>query len=536
MDVSISSALLVLSFPVTAVSCLLIWIMDRRSPFYVANRVGIYGRPFRMIKLRTMSVGADQTGVDSTAIGDPRVTPIGRWLRRYKVDEIPQLWNVLRGDMSIVGPRPNVERETMLYTTVERRLLEVRPGVTDLASVVFSDEGEILEGCTDPDLGYNQLIRPWKSRLGMFYVDHQSLLLDMYIIVATVVALVSADRARWLVARLLERKGADRAMISVARRSADLVPTAPPGANAIVRSRSTVSDDYAGQDIEVDASDRTGVGGGGAAIMSRDAGSGRQAPAEGRFDYSRITERADLLANREQREMAYARYASAARHAGQGLTVEVACGAGHGLRFLHARGECLGVDLNWANLGLARSTGVKAPLLQGDGTALPMRSESASLIVCIEAMYYFPSVDAFVREAYRVLERDGRIFITAPNPARTGFIPSPGSIRYFNAEQLADVLEGAGFRAVRLYGAFPGKGGVVRTRAVEVVRRVASRLHVVPRTMYARSVLKRLLYRDVRPLGEFSNAEVDLDVAVTLLSRSDESITRYKVLFALATK
>ena len=124
-----------------------------------------------MVKFRTMIPDAVEAGVSSTAAGDPRITRVGRILRRAKLDELPQLWNVLTGEMSLVGPRPQVEPEAALYTAEERRMLEVRPGITDLASIVFADEGEILAGAADPDLLYNQIIRPWKSRLALLYLE-----------------------------------------------------------------------------------------------------------------------------------------------------------------------------------------------------------------------------------------------------------------------------------------------------------------------------------------------------------------------------
>ena len=147
---------------------LIVWLQDSHSPFYISPRVGQGGRMFRMVKLRSMAANADESEVDSTSANDSRITPVGHFIRRYKLDELTQLWNVLIGNMSLVGPRPNVERETRLYTAEERRLLTVRPGITDYASIVFSDEGAILKDEPDPDLSYNQLIRPWKSRLSLF--------------------------------------------------------------------------------------------------------------------------------------------------------------------------------------------------------------------------------------------------------------------------------------------------------------------------------------------------------------------------------
>ena len=124
---------------------LAIWCQDGRSPFYLSPRVGRGNRDFAMIKLRTMVVGADRTGASSAAKSDARITPFGRFLRRWKLDELPQVVNVLAGHMSIVGPRPNVRLGGVNdYTREEMGLLAVRPGLTDLASIVFADEAEIL--------------------------------------------------------------------------------------------------------------------------------------------------------------------------------------------------------------------------------------------------------------------------------------------------------------------------------------------------------------------------------------------------------
>lgn len=228
--------LLVLS-PVLAVCCVLIWLQDRHNPLYIAVRVGRGGRPFRMVKLRSMIVRADRTGIDSTAVGDPRITRLGRVIRKFKLDELGQLWNVMLGHMSLVGPRPQVPRDVALYTTAEKRLLEVRPGITDFASIVFADEGDILAGADDPDLRYNQLIRPWKSRLGLHYVEVNSTLLDIQLVLVTLLNSVSRRRALAWVAAMLEKTGADRRLVEVARRRRPLAAEAPPGAQEIVRSR-----------------------------------------------------------------------------------------------------------------------------------------------------------------------------------------------------------------------------------------------------------------------------------------------------------
>jgi lipopolysaccharide/colanic/teichoic acid biosynthesis glycosyltransferase len=237
MDVAASGVGLLLAAPFLLIACLSIWLEDRHSPFYVASRVGRSGRPFRMVKLRSMTVRADRTGVDSTAQDDPRITRVGRVLRRFKLDECSQLWNVLRGDMSMVGPRPQVARDVRLYTAVERHLLDAPPGITDFASIVFADEGAILEGSDDPDLRYNQIIRPWKSRLGLHYIAHCSLWLDIRLMAATLLAALSRRRALVWVADMLTATGADPVLTAVARRDAPLAAAAPPGATEVVQSR-----------------------------------------------------------------------------------------------------------------------------------------------------------------------------------------------------------------------------------------------------------------------------------------------------------
>ena len=194
-DITVSFLGLMLTVLFFIPICVLIWLQDFHSPFYIAPRVGKDGKIFKMVKLRSMIIDADKTGVDSTSSQDKRITPIGRFVRAYKLDEIPQLWNVLKGEMSFVGPRPNVKREVDLYTEIESNLLTVQPGITDISSIVFSDLNDILKNSQDPNLDYNQLVRPWKSRLSLVYVENQSFWLDIRLIFLTAVALVSRPLA-----------------------------------------------------------------------------------------------------------------------------------------------------------------------------------------------------------------------------------------------------------------------------------------------------------------------------------------------------
>lgn len=237
VDFVFSSLGLLFLSPVLLIFMFLIYRQDGCSPFFIAPRIGKNEIPFQMVKLRSMIVGADKSGVDSTSAGDMRITKVGHMIRRYKLDELMQLWNVLLGDMSLVGPRPNVKRDTDLYTNQEKKLLSVKPGITDLSSIVFSDEGSILEGKDDPDLAYNQLIRPWKSRLGLIYIENYSPLLDLQLIFYTVVAILSKQKALEWVVGTLQALDVDENVVSVSRRDAELVPYPPPGADDIVTSR-----------------------------------------------------------------------------------------------------------------------------------------------------------------------------------------------------------------------------------------------------------------------------------------------------------
>lgn len=237
LDILISFSALLLFSPLLLTVMFLVWRQDRHSPFYVAPRVGLNQKDFNMVKLRSMIIDADKTGVDSTGSSDQRITPIGKFIRKYKLDELTQLWNVLIGDMSLVGPRPNVRRETDLYTEIEKDLLKVKPGITDFASIVFSDEGDILEDKEDPDLAYNQLIRPWKSRLGLIYIENENFFLDIKIIFYTVISILKRDTSiAWVVSRLAYYDS-DPQLIEVSRRNNVLYPFPPPGSDVIVGSR-----------------------------------------------------------------------------------------------------------------------------------------------------------------------------------------------------------------------------------------------------------------------------------------------------------
>jgi lipopolysaccharide/colanic/teichoic acid biosynthesis glycosyltransferase len=234
----IGALILILIFsPFLVLFSFLIWKQDWHSPFYVADRVGKNEYIFKMIKLRSMIINADKSGVDSTSANDSRITPLGRFIRKYKIDELPNIFNIIKGDMSFVGPRPNVKRETVLYTNEEKLLLSVRPGITDIASIVFYDEGDILEDSNDPDLDYNQLIRPWKSRLGILYVKNRSLILDIKLIFITAVSILFKQRALNAANKILVKLSVEDKLIEISKRENKLTPYPPPGSDSIITSR-----------------------------------------------------------------------------------------------------------------------------------------------------------------------------------------------------------------------------------------------------------------------------------------------------------
>jgi lipopolysaccharide/colanic/teichoic acid biosynthesis glycosyltransferase len=237
IDILIALCGLLIFWPLLLLLMLLIWLQDFCNPLYVAPRARARDHAFNMIKLRSMVSDADKKGGVSTAASDLRITWIGKLIRKTKLDEVPQLWNVLMGNMSLVGPRPQVMREVALYTEEEYRLFRVRPGITDIASIVFSDEGEILKDKPDPDLAYNQLIRPWKSRLGLLYAENSGVILDVQLIFLTIYSAVNRRAALDKVAAVVARLGASAELIEVARRIQPLHAAPPPGGAEIVTAR-----------------------------------------------------------------------------------------------------------------------------------------------------------------------------------------------------------------------------------------------------------------------------------------------------------
>lgn len=174
-DILFSIIGLVLLSPLFTALYLLIRIESQGGGFYSQERIGKNGKPFKLFKFRSMRIGSDKKGLITIGEKDNRITKTGFILRKYKLDELPQLWNVFIGDMSLVGPRPEVKKYTDLYTEEQKQVLQVRPGITDWASIKYVDENKILGESKDPDDAYVNLIMPNKIKLNMVYIQHQTL-------------------------------------------------------------------------------------------------------------------------------------------------------------------------------------------------------------------------------------------------------------------------------------------------------------------------------------------------------------------------
>ena len=226
---------IIIFLPFLLIILLIIWLNDFKNPFYISMRVGKKGKQFKLIKLRSMVIDADKFNINSTSSDDFRITKIGKFIRKFKIDEIVQLINVMLGDMSIVGPRPNVKSETDLYSYEESKILDIKPGITDFSSIIFSDEGDILEGSKNPDLLYNQIIRPYKSRFAIFYVENQNSKMDFYLIILTLYSIVNRSKSLIFLKNLYLRNGGQEKLAEVCLRKKKLIAKAPPGFDNIIK-------------------------------------------------------------------------------------------------------------------------------------------------------------------------------------------------------------------------------------------------------------------------------------------------------------
>ena len=185
-DIVFSLVALVLLSPLLLAFALAVGLSSPGGAFFRQVRVGKGGKEFRLLKFRSMRPGSEAKGQLTIGGRDPRVTEVGYFLRKTKLDELPQLWNVLIGDMSMVGPRPEVPRYVALYSPEQRAVLSVRPGITSMASMDHVDENEMLAQAADPERAYIEQVMPAKLALDLRYVRERSMVLDLRIIAATV--------------------------------------------------------------------------------------------------------------------------------------------------------------------------------------------------------------------------------------------------------------------------------------------------------------------------------------------------------------
>lgn len=198
----------IIVLPIIIIFSFLIYFEDKSNPIYLGKRVGKNFKSFNLFKLRSMKI-SKEVGFQSTSVNDARILKVGRFIRSKKIDELPQILNVLLGNINFVGPRPNVKDEVNKYVKLEQRLLEFKPGITDFSSIVFSDEGQILSNSTDPDLDYNLLIRPRKNILALLYFQDRNVVSDFYIILLTIFNVFNRKLTLSLIYKFMKKRYRD---------------------------------------------------------------------------------------------------------------------------------------------------------------------------------------------------------------------------------------------------------------------------------------------------------------------------------------
>ncbi len=189
-DIIVSFILILLLSPILIILSIMIKLDSSGRVFFMQIRVGRYAKMFKIMKFRTMRTGSDKSGLLTVGNKDTRITKIGYYLRKYKFDELPQLFNVFIGDMSIVGPRPEVQKYVDLYTAEQRKVLTVKPGITDYASIEYSNENEILGRAQDPEKEYIERVMPDKLKLNMKYIETHTIFIDIKLIVLTIIKII----------------------------------------------------------------------------------------------------------------------------------------------------------------------------------------------------------------------------------------------------------------------------------------------------------------------------------------------------------
>jgi len=186
-DFVVSLIGIIIISPILLIVAISIKLDSEGSVLFLQKRIGKDGKPFNIYKFRTMVTNAEKLGAQITVGKDNRITRVGAFLRKYKIDELPQLFNVLKGDMSLVGPRPEVPKYVALYTEEERKVLEVRPGITDLASIRYRDENDILAEVENPEEYYINVIMRDKLKLNLEYIEKSNIFYDIYLIIKTII-------------------------------------------------------------------------------------------------------------------------------------------------------------------------------------------------------------------------------------------------------------------------------------------------------------------------------------------------------------
>lgn len=201
LDLSIAIPMSLFVLPLIAFPLLYVYIVDFNSPIYFSQRVGRFGKVFTLFKIRTMQINADKSGTFTTIDGDNRLIPAGNLLRRLKLDELPQFFNIVMNDISLVGPRPNVLFEVARYHNWELHLLKFKPGITDLSSIIFFNLGALIPKDVDPNISYEVFIRPWKNKFAKWYCLNASFSTDVLIIFLTASAFVSK---KWTIDKIIK--------------------------------------------------------------------------------------------------------------------------------------------------------------------------------------------------------------------------------------------------------------------------------------------------------------------------------------------
>lgn len=190
LDIGCSLIGIIILIPAGLLLSFLIWKEDFHSPFYWQVRVGRNGKKFNMVKFRSMRI-RKMDDLQLTVGHDPRITKVGSWIRKYKIDELPQLWNVLIGDMSLVGPRPEVEKYVLMYNEEQRKVLLVKPGITDYASLQYFEENKLLGESENPEQTYIDVVMPAKLKINLAYIPKAGIVEDIKIIFLTLKRIVS---------------------------------------------------------------------------------------------------------------------------------------------------------------------------------------------------------------------------------------------------------------------------------------------------------------------------------------------------------